>query len=496
MFYLARKETSRGQYTMPGQSEQFTISEQQNHEFAKLSGDYNPLHVNPLYSRRLQFGQPVVHGIHHLLRVWDAASLSIPSFPKTQPIEINATFPSPVSVDQTIEYDCQTAPDQLSVVLTAHSENKKILSLMLRYARHLDDQVIISLPDSQPQIESPIDQVFPPTHTSGTCQLCLDTSLANTLFPNLFKFLPSYRLAQILACTRVVGMRCPGLNSIFSRIKLEFHQDLPTTEKDCLRYSVAHTDARIGIIKLGIEAQNMKGALDTFFRPPPVVQPSFLEVSSKIDKEIFSTQRALVIGGSRGIGEVTAKILAAGGADVVLTYSNGHAEAECIADEITCNGKRCRVMQIDVTALLEENLAVFEGNPIPTHIYYFASPHISSNRVKIWDSGLFEKFSRFYLDAFSRIVNFFAEKAHQLNTPITFFYPSTVFIDQPENGFSEYAVAKGAGEVLCQQLAEKYQQARFVAPRLPRMSTDQTSSIIPIKFAPVIDVIYTELRKK
>ncbi len=35
--------------------------------FARLSGDYNPIHLDPLAARRFLFGQPVVHGMHALL---------------------------------------------------------------------------------------------------------------------------------------------------------------------------------------------------------------------------------------------------------------------------------------------------------------------------------------------------------------------------------------------------------------------------------------------
>jgi hypothetical protein len=53
-------------------------------------------------------------------------------------------------------------------------------------------------------------------------------------------------------------------------------------------------------------------------------------------------ERALVIGGSRGLGELTAKILMVGGADVTITYALG-GDVERVADEAR-SGRRCSTM--------------------------------------------------------------------------------------------------------------------------------------------------------
>jgi len=40
--------------------------------FAELSGDYNPLHTDPLVARRTQLGECVAHGIYVLLWALDS----------------------------------------------------------------------------------------------------------------------------------------------------------------------------------------------------------------------------------------------------------------------------------------------------------------------------------------------------------------------------------------------------------------------------------------
>lgn len=472
----------------------YTISKQQSDAFAELSGDYNPLHVDAVYARRLQFGHPVIHGIHHLLSTWDAVNIAELQHGSPAPLhlsEVVATFPNPVRAGQRIDYRCELLPEQRSAVISAVCEDQKILSLKLKFST--DDRVVPGafLPTRPPK-EMPLNQDFPPTHDSGKCQLYLDHSHAKQLFPNLMRYVAPQQLAQIIACTRIVGMQCPGLNSIFAGIRLNFSAGDAGSGDDEIRFSVTYRDERVKMLKIDVEVEGMKGTLDTFLRPSPVKQPSYATVCATVADARFAAQRALVVGGSRGVGEITAKLLSAGGADVIITYHQGLEEAEKVMKEIRDGGGRCTAVPLDMNALSEESLILF-GAQLPTHIYYFASPHISLNRTRIWNTTLFSQFCQFYLDAFAGLVSLYASHASQSGASMAFFYPSTVFIEKPEKGFAEYAVAKGAGEVLCRQLEVRYPGMQFFMPRLPRMSTDQTSSIIPIKCESVLDVMREEL---
>ena len=466
----------------------FSITWQQNDAFALVSGDYNPLHVDPVYARRLQFGHPVIHGVHHFLRTWDEALAKLPDAAHCPPSAVSVSFPGPAQVDREISYECTLAEDAATLSLSAASDGKQVLNARITLGQPDALSGLDSLCAGMPPREQPLDQEYASRHVSGELQLFYDAGGAGALFPRLTKVLSPLRLAQVLATTRVVGMRAPGLHSIFSRLSLEMAGLEPGQTTSTLAYSEQRADARVQQLKVAVESAGLSGSLVTFFRPRPVAQPAFDTIAARVEQGLFAGRRAWVIGGSRGAGEVTAKILSAGGADVVITYNRGREEAEAVVDDIVSGGGSCRAVALDVLDM-EAWPADWQ---VPTHVYYFASPHIDANRSAQWNSELFARYSEFYLRSFNALVAACMEAAEPAQT-VHFYYPSSVYVDQPERGFSEYAAAKGAGETLCTQLAARYPNADFACPRLPRMATDQTAGIIPIKSESVVDVMLREL---
>lgn len=59
-------------------------------------------------------------------------------------------------------------------------------------------------------------------------------------------------------------------------------------------------------------------------------------------------RRALVTGGSRGIGAATARLLARCGADVAITYRSRQADADAVAAEVTALGRRASVHRVEL----------------------------------------------------------------------------------------------------------------------------------------------------
>jgi acyl dehydratase len=475
----------------------FVVNDRDNGDFAALSGDFNPLHVDATYARRLQFGSAVVHGVHHLLRSLDLALGQSDALSADQVRGLSVAFPNPLRANQEVEYALRCSDDAQSAQLVGLCSGRRVLAVTLTLGEPMGNMDGDCKVDGRSlESVSPIDQLFPPEHSSGRVPLRCDPQYAHRLFPCLSTAWGLARLAQVLACTNVVGMQCPGLNSVFTGLDLSLDASGCSADvRDCLSYEAVHTDARFELVRLQVVGACVSGTLETFFRPAPTPQIDFQSALAASKPSEFASQNALIVGGSRGIGETTAKILAAGGASVCISYNAGHEDALAVQRDIVSGGGNCTHMQLDVCGDVGDLVARIQGEGAPNHVYYFATPLIEPNKSRGWNVELFTTFTRMYLSAFSQLVDQVMASRKRDGEPVTFYYPSSVFVNSPQKGFAEYAVAKAAGENLCRQLAMRHKDTRFITPRLPRMATDQTSSIMAVECESTFDVMSRELRE-
>jgi hypothetical protein len=67
-----------------------------------------------------------------------------------------------------------------------------------------------------------------------------------------------------------------------------------------------------------------------------------------------------------------------------------------------------------------------------------------------------------------------------LTRKIGIFVPSSVFISERPEGLAEYAMAKSAAEVMIEDVNRSFGKVSILATRLPRLSTDQTTSVLKV----------------
>ena len=165
------------------------------------------------------------------------------------------------------------------------------------------------------------------------------------------------------------------------------------------------------------------------------------EVSKKVTPAEFKGTRSLVIGASRGLGEMAAKILAAGGGDVTISYAQGLTDIETVSAEINASGLgTSKVLQLDVTSA-DFGAVDFEALDA---IYFFATPRIYRKKAGVFDSALFDEFIDFYVESLYRLCLHI--ETLSLTRKMHIYVPSSVFIAERPDGLVEYAMAKAAAE--------------------------------------------------
>ena len=459
-------------------------------KFAEVSGDFNPIHLDPLVARRSMYGEIVVHGIHQLL--WALNEIS--SFRKQQCIDqVSVEFISALCVQEPVSF--------VSLETAKVSElNFFSGSLLLTKAKIWWKQAETQQKESHAFINN---QIKNPTELPKTIEGsdmpdqkgCISVSISDRdlgrLFPSLMNLLPAMQLATIITTSRLVGMYCPGMYSIYSELRLIFNShNRDESNGERLNYCVSRWDRRFGRAEISLQAAFSEGQIKAFMRPREKEFPPYTEFLNRIGASDFSGQNALIIGGSRGIGREVVSMLSAGGANVIFTYAQCESEAQQLKHEISGYGGSVDCFKLDVLnngRLVPEEYV--QKVSLCNSFYYFATPPIFMSAQKMGAEHLARHFSDFYVIGFKRVFKEIKGYAENLKAC---YYPSTISVEENSNVLTEYSTVKLQAEELCHKLSTET-SIQFKVSRLPRMDTDQTQSIFPVPNKAPFEVMYKEL---
>ena len=237
-----------------------------NMAFVTLSGDFNSLHVDQLTARRTVAGGLVVHGIHLLLWAldqWSAkhdghfviSNLNV-SFSRLVLVGVEVSL----ALSKEVDYRC-------SMVLFAAGAEVATFSLDVIE----DSDTFVSLPCSSPPLNecNELSAADLPARR-GNLSIHYSRNAISDLFPRISNAFPAVQLASLLASTRLVGVECPGLNSLYSEINLISDSRAKLAS---LNYIVSSFDARFNLVTMLVEFPGMSGEIKAFLRSGPVRQP-------------------------------------------------------------------------------------------------------------------------------------------------------------------------------------------------------------------------------
>lgn len=443
--------------------------------FATLSGDWNPMHMDAVAARRTQAGSPVVHGIHAVawaLNAW-AQRFGTP----LSALSLIVRFDRFIYLDQVVEARiAERGETGFLIVLSVGGVN--VTSIRANAAPSAPDRaetdgahVSAALAEARSRDIGDLEG------TKGAFKVAVPQALTNA-FPALVDGFGPGTVGSLIALSTLVGMHAPGLHSIFSKFAVVL-QAAP--QQGVFSYRVTKVQPLLRAVEMAVRGPGLSGTASGFVRRPPVPQPSAAALKSVAPD--CSGHRVLVVGGSRGLGEITAKLCAMGGGDVTLTYTVGSADAEAVRDDIIAQGGRCNILRLDVN----ESVGGLLGTPSAgfTHAYYFATSQIFGQKAEGLARQQLSRFLDIHLYGFNAVCDALAVGGR----PVKIFYPSSVAVEEKPNDVVEYVIAKMAGELLSDALTSRVPNLTIVVERLPRTDTDQTATVLPVRSAAAVDVM-------
>ena len=452
--------------------------------FSELSGDYNPLHVDPVAARRTHFGDCVVHGV--LLLMWALEVLEDGAAVHRAWAGISVQFVRPVLAGVAVSLDVIDNDDR-AVTLTVRSGGRTAMQCDVAFAA-APAPATAAAQSTLPPREAPAAIALEALTDDVRClDLHWPAPHGQRLFPALARFQPGGALAALLAATRIVGMKVPGTHSIFLRLHLTFASG--SSADSSLTYRLTKYQKSTQRVGIAFASAAAHGTLWALARPAPVPQAEMAAVKQLVPAGRFAGRNVLVLGGSRGLGELTAKILAAGGARVTLTYRLGADDAAGIVADIRRHGGSAEAFQFDVGGDGWERVLSEHGSG-QDHLCYFATPPILDGDGEQMSRLLFANYLRVYVDGLLDVAQWLAR---QTSGRFFLFNASSVYVETPPIRQLEYAAAKASSEACCRWLQVAHPQARIHVARFPRLLTDQTVSFFSSNEDDSLEAVTAEL---
>ena len=455
--------------------------------FAELSGDTNPMHIDALAARRTEAGAPVVHGVHAVL--WALNRLAEES-------DLSGLSGATVALNRFIYLDRPavvrvTRRTETSVTAEVVADGVTVITLLLKLgsrgaAAAQDEFLGLPMADLACTAETPEEL----RDTKGWLEAAPGAGGLAALFPDLTRVIGSERIVGLALLSTLVGMACPGLHSIFTAFQVEFLDGVP--DRSGIGFSVRVADPRFRVVRMVVGGNGLRANVSAFVRMPPLTLPSMAALVDLVAGNEFAGERVLIVGGSRGLGAMSARLVAAGGGQVVLTYSRGAADAAAVAADIHAfrGQAACSVCAMDVTRDLAPQLPAM---PRFTGLLYFATPQIRRQKPAVFVTGVHAEFFQYYVLAFLNLTNLLLTPDSEAKLDV--FYPSSVAVVERPEDMTEYAMAKAAGEVLATDLAAANPRLHLVMDRLGRLPTDQNATVVQAEFADPVATMLPLLRK-
>lgn len=455
--------------------------------FAALSGDHSPLHVDPVAARRRYPGEPVAHGMHVLLLALEHAAV-MHRLGGAAPRTLRATFVRPVLPGDRCEIDGDGTV--LRVLVGGLPAAVIRLEAGAVAEPRPPEAALLAAGPVEPTATAADLRLTDLAGLQGVAPAVPDAEGLAARFPAVATLLGRDVVAELAAVSAVVGMHCPGRRALLADVTI----DLSPMGDGRIDPGIAWWAERIAPAAsratIGVRGRRVAGHLGVLVLPDPPDR-SCAALVGRVDPDEFAGTTPLVVGGSRGLGATAARLLALGGADVLITWATEPGPAEAVVADIVAAGGRSRAVRLDVTDSPAAVSALERTGWQGDQLHLFASPRILRRHLGSDRPDLRAELRAVHVTGpMDLVVALLARRDERLAVG----YPSSVAVDDTPDDMREYAEVKAEAEAALGALVAAHPHLRVVTRRLPRIVTEQTVAFTPAPAGDAVDELLPLLR--
>ncbi|MCY3006265.1 MAG: SDR family NAD(P)-dependent oxidoreductase [Planctomycetota bacterium] len=456
------------------------VTQQQVLDFARWTGDCNPIHVDPVAAKESVFGGTICHGMLVLIESLRSRGHDQRDF--ANPVRcIDVQFRAEVRPDKTYTTVFETSSDrwigrvsndqslQMDVVASWGMKNNANSFDWMQSAKHSASRSGI---DDQPTLWTPdhfrTGAVSFGLHRFGEHQLSENSSF-------------SLIQEQVLGlCSYVVGMKVPGLASLFTKLSVEFLGDPPATLELLYRLTLINYDENFRILEMQLDVATpdmipvASCQIQCYVRFANQLTSTscYARMLTKIPQDQPVEKIALICGASRGLGAEIAIGIAAANYRVMLVSRNKSSTTDAICRDIESLGGIADVVlgNIGDPAFCDHLAKSFRDNRqnLDLLVLNACEPPIhGAIRASDVENSLG------YLN---RNIRLFLSPLHSFLPLVSDAKGSIVgisssFVEETPSGFSDYVSVKNALETSLSVASKEHPGIRFLIARPPKLQT-------------------------
>ncbi len=464
------------------------ITQQEVEQFAGWSGDCNPIHVDPQAARHSAFGGTIVHGaLSTIVAVGRGAGMA----DCTSVVSLDIEFRHEIRPGQDYAIEQEDlgqieASGIRTFQTTVMSGSQSLMAVRAELVAPSSSPAVTLVPWLKELGRAPERSSF---ETRDAVRWTpADFRQGHSVFgvhrfgdevTSVDSLLTSCQQRVLGLCSFIVGMRAPGLSSLFTRLKTQFSAIHCSATEFVYRLTFRNYDPYFRILETELEIAEPSGKLIATAQMFSYVRfseadPQPVRYSQAFPEKLSALQGkvVLVCGASRGLGAELAACLGAGRAHVYITCRNPNQLTDALKERIQQAGGNAEVIAGDLNDPMwcqstMEAIRVRHGRLDwlvlnacePPKAATIATSSLAQSSVYIQHNiGLFQVPLMTFLPAVSEVDG-------------TVVAVSSSFVSETPAGFADYVAVKMAMEGAIRIAARELSQTKFVIARPPKLQT-------------------------